>query len=122
LRTITAYDAMGRVTQEQRCSGTSNCNSQVYRPMSYTYNLAGDITGSGDGRVGPPAVSFAMQYDSVDRLIGLNGGTATSVTPLFSVQSYGPLGWTGGTFGPQLTSQRVFDNRARVTGETVVIP
>jgi YD repeat-containing protein len=121
LHTVLAYDPMGRITQEQRCTGI-HCTQQVYRPMVYSYDLAGHLIGSGDGLSGASALSFVTQYDQIGRLLNVSGGVPGGAIPLFSVQSYGPVGWTGATIGSQLSAQRIYDNRTRLTGETVVLP
>jgi hypothetical protein len=114
---------MGRVLQDERCTGVGNCVSQIYRPMNYTYDLAGNPIGSSDG-YGNRA--FVTQYDAGGRLLNFIGGipntSPPTTRPLFSVQSYGPLGWTGASIGLTLSAQRTYDNRTRLTGETVVIP
>jgi YD repeat-containing protein len=119
LRTILAYDDMGRVLQDQRCTGI-RCNSpQVLRPMTYSYDLAGNPTRSGDGL---STRSFITQYDQAGRLLNFSAGVPGSATSLFSVQSYSPVGLTGATLGSQMSVERTYDNRTRLTGETVVIP
>jgi YD repeat-containing protein len=121
LHTILVYDSMGRITEEQRCTGIL-CTQQVYRAMTYSYDLAGNQTGSGDGLSGASALSFVTQYDQAGQLLNFSGGVTGGAIPLFSVQSYSPAGWTGATIGSQLSAQRTYDNRARLTGETVIIP
>jgi len=87
--------------------------------MSYAYDLTGNPTSSSDGY---GTRKFITQYDAAGRLLNLSGGTPGAATPLFSVQTYDPFGWSGATIGSQLSAQRTYDNRTRLTGETVVIP
>lgn len=121
--TILTYDAMGRLLQDERCTGVSNCTAQTYRPMTYSYNLAGNPTSSSDGFGNR---SFTTQYDAAGRLLNLIGfspnSSPPSTVPLFSVQNYGPVGWTGASIGVNLSAQHTYDSRNRLTGETVVIP
>jgi YD repeat-containing protein len=119
MRTVLAYDSMGRVLQDQRCTGV-RCNlPQFLRPMAYNYDFVGNQTKSSDGL---STRSFITQYDQAGRLLNFGGGVPGSAMSLFSVQSYGPVGFTGGTIGAQMSVQRTYDNRTRLAGETVVIP
>jgi len=116
LRIILAYDPMGRILQDQQCTG-QRCNSpQVLRPMSYGYDLAGNRTGSEDGL---STRSFVTQYDQAGRLLNFSGGAPGSAASLFSVQSYGPIGVVNATMGNHLTITKAYDSRERLTNMIV---
>lgn len=124
LRSVLAYDSMGRVQSEQQCT-KSNCGAVAPAPYNpaYTYDLAGNIFTHSNG-VG--TLTFANCYDAANRLLSVAVGTTTcpltlpASTALFSAPSYNPAGGlTAATFGTGLQlSNRSYDSRFRVTGET----
>jgi YD repeat-containing protein len=114
---ISIYDFMGRIKSQQQCV-FSYCspNSQP----TYTYDLAGDLTSYGDGRVG--GMQFNSQYDYAARLQTLTDQNAFT---LFSEQSYGATGGVasglyGGTTSASaaFTQTRTYDPQLRITSET----
>jgi len=116
-KVILNYDAMGRPLLSQQCI-TSMCTTQPFT-QNQTYDLAGNMTSWTDGR---GLMTFTEQYDSAGRPVSLtnslSGGGWPSV--LFSAQGYTPAGalqnWNVGNF---LNFSRSYDNRLRITGETV---
>ncbi|HEY1742946.1 MAG TPA: hypothetical protein VGG18_07250 [Granulicella sp.] len=124
LRSILAYDSMGRVKSEQQCT-KSNCAAVPPAPYNpaYTYDLAGNILTHSNG-VG--TLTFTNCYDAANRLLSVVVGTTTCPaalspsTTLFSATGYSAAGGlTAATFGTGLQlSQRSYDSRLRVTGET----
>jgi YD repeat-containing protein len=119
-RSVLAYDAMGRVLNEQQCT-RSNCSSGSYTP-SYTYDLAGNISTHTNG-IG--TMTFTNCYDSAGHLQSVAGvsatcpNTASPTSTLFSVPTYSPAGQlTGATLGLGLKLSRTYDARFRINGET----
>jgi YD repeat-containing protein len=139
------YDLMGRLKVEQQCT-ISNCNGGSPYVVSYSYDLAGNLTYSSTGLPAIPGTStplgFTASYDSAGRL----QATQSSWTPelsqvpnsacLFSAQtavsattpgctqtSTTPYAAFGGLMSASygngvVTLNRNYDNRLRVTGET----
>jgi len=128
-RSITCYDPMGRILNEQQFTPASQASGTPYSP-AYTYDLAGNLTSSTTG-VGPTPTTtpflFTNTYDGAGRLqtVGSNWTTnyvtgATNVFPatLFSNPSYAAFGGlTNATYGNRLNLTRTYDNRLRITSE-----
>ena len=120
-RTLSAYDAMGRVTSETQCVGAS-CTKNYANSPTYAYDLAGNLTLYGN-LLG--TAQFTNAYDTAGRLSSVtNAWTgAAQVGPLypatlFSAPSYAPFGGlSGATYGTGLNLTRTYDSRLRVTGE-----
>jgi YD repeat-containing protein len=131
-RYITQYDSMGRITSEQQCAWAP-CNSP--RPLSYGYDLAGNLTSSTNGiplgtTIDPTAPGISLTYgiDSAGRLkqITSNWSGANSATLFEADQSingtppYGPFGLTAAQIGVTSSNQQViallkgYDNRGRI--------
>jgi len=129
-RAIQAYDAMGRILNEQQYTPATQANGAPYAP-AYTYDLAGNPLTSTNG-VGPkPAAApfiFTNTFDGAGRLQTLTSNWTTNYVngmpnifpaSLFSQPTYAAFGGlTGATFGSGLTLSRTYDNRLRITGET----
>jgi YD repeat-containing protein len=106
--TISLYDAMGRLMNEQRCTG-ANCYL-----MKYTYDLAGKLLTypSGYG-----TLNFTNSYDAVGHL----SSVTQSGQNLFLSPAYTPAGaLSGAQLGAAFNMCRAFDSRQRVTGEADV--
>jgi YD repeat-containing protein len=143
-RTISTYDATGRLLSEQEYTPANPTSGY---PMNFTYDLAGNLTSSSAGVVpagmtpsssspsapcgNSPAFSsgvfaFVNCYDSVGRLIGVTTNAASGAPTLFSAQGYWPFGGlNNATYGSSpnnsnaaVTLQRTYDNRLRITSET----
>ena len=125
-RSITAYDAMGRVMNEAQCTPTTCANGTTYTP-AYSYDWTGNLLSSNDG-IGVRAFNYA--YDGAGRLLTVNGGGVSGT--LFSAQAPGsqvlqcpqststaPYDAFGGlmnaTFGSGLSVSRTYDTRLRLT-------
>ncbi|MGA1982950.1 MAG: hypothetical protein ABSG84_10765 [Acidobacteriaceae bacterium] len=107
------YDSMGRLKNEQRCTGVSNCASGGY-PMTYTYDLAGKLTSYPSGFGG---LTFTNAYDTVGRLATVTNTPQNAL--LFSQPVYTPAGaLSGALLGTSISVNRTFDVRQRVTSET----
>jgi YD repeat-containing protein len=121
-RSILAYDAMGRILNEQQYTPATSTNGAPYSPI-YTYDLAGNLLTSTTG-VGPAStpITFTNSFDSAGHLLTLSSNwTNNSVFPqtLFSNPTYAPHGGlTGANFGTGLTLSRAYDNRLRAISET----
>ena len=121
LRSILAYDSMGRIKSEQQCT-KSNCVTGTSYSPAYTYDLAGNILTHSDG-VGMRV--FTNCYDAANHLLSVVSVSATcpatlsASTALFSSPGYNPAGGlTAATFGAGLQLSRSYDSRLRVTSET----
>jgi len=113
---ISAYDPMGRLTNEQRCMGVTNCASGGYS-MSYTYDLAGKLLTYPSGYGG---LAFTNGYDTAGRLSNVTQGAGQS---LFSIPTYTPAGALSGVqLGTAFNMSRTYDSRQRVLTETDSIP
>jgi YD repeat-containing protein len=136
LRSILAYDPMGRITSEQQCT-PSGCTGGTPYALSYQYDLAGDLTFSNNGISTTPGtstpLSFTSVYNGAGRLqtVTSSGWTNTTTHPttLFSAQSgSGACGSTlayaafGGlqnaAYGNGLMLNRNYDLRLRPSCET----
>jgi YD repeat-containing protein len=132
---ILAYDVMGRIHNEQQCTPSNCTNGTPYAP-SYTYNLAGSLATSTNGITTTPTVNtltFTNGYDAAGHLQTVMSNWNDSVHPpfLFSAQTattttcpqalsppYTPFGGlANATFGSNLTLNRAFDSRSRITCE-----
>jgi YD repeat-containing protein len=137
-RWIRAYDAMGRIQAEQQYTPNSIANGKFY-PMSYTYDLAGNVTSSTAGAVPPgmttsqasaPCASapvlntqmftFLSCYDAAGRLQGVTSNASSSPSALlFTAQWYPPFtGLPNAVYGNNaVTLTRGYDPRLRITSE-----
>ena len=119
------YDTMGRLLTEQQCAFGS-CTSPY--SFAYSYDYAGNILSTTNGLTAGSPITVSYAYDSVARL-----STVTSATPstgiwastgfpstLYTATSYGPAGLVSATYGKAAsTLGRSYDNRLRVTGNSV---
>lgn len=136
-RSILAYDAMGRLLNEQQSTPASVAGGTVYAP-AYTYDLAGDLLTSTDGTTPLPTTSgttltFTNSYDGAQHLqsVTSNWNDPTHPSQLFSLPTtpstacsssatapYTPFGaLQNATYGSGLTLNREFDTRLRMTCE-----
>jgi len=141
-RSILAYDAMGRVLNEQQHTPANVASGTVYAP-SYTYDLAGNLITSTDGTTPSPtttpsgaALTFTNSYDGAGHLFSVTSNWAdpTHPSPLFSLPTspsvpcagsssspYTPFGaLQNATYGSGLTLNRGYDVRQRVNCENDV--
>ncbi|WP_158789126.1 hypothetical protein [Granulicella sp. L46] len=143
MRSVTAYDSMGRLLNEQQSTFASQASGKVYAP-AYTYDLAGDLLTSSDGTTPSPTsvptamVTFTNNYDSAKHLVNVSSNWADGAThpsPLFSAPAttnsppcvnsitspytaFGAL--ANATYGAGLTLTRAYDARLRLTCENDV--
>ncbi len=137
-RWIRGYDAMGRLQAEQQYTPNSIATGKFY-PMSYTYDLAGNVTSSTAGAVPPgmttsqasaPCASapvlntqmftFLSCYDAAGRLQGVTSNASSGPSALlFTAQWYPPFtGLPNAVYGNSaVTLTRAYDPRLRITSE-----
>jgi YD repeat-containing protein len=147
MRTFLAYDAMGRLSNEQQCalghcsSGppppcTGNGNNAPYY-QTYCYDLAGNTTWYVNGVTNVPGaplvsggypITFAMTYDAASRPLAITSpwNDANHPASLFTVNpsnGYSPAdALQNFTLSNNLSVAKTYDNRLRVTGETATAP
>jgi len=120
-RTILAYDAMGRVKQEQQCH-LSKCTTGTPFSQIMNYDLAGNRTSYTNGI---QSLIFGHVYDAAGRLQGVNSSWIDNDHPmsLFTVGSFYPNGAVGSaTVGLGIYVTNTYDKRFRFTGTTAAHP
>jgi len=143
MRSIQAYDPVGRVWSESQCT-PAGCRSA--KPcstsggnQSYSYDLAGNLVCFSNGIASTPGagsnpLTFTRQFDGAGHLSQVSSTWNDNLHPptLFSAQTstatpcpnfwasaYTPFGaLANATFGNGVTLQRAFDTRLRQTCET----
>jgi YD repeat-containing protein len=113
---ITAYDAMGRVLNEEQCH-LAKCAAVPYQSTS-RYDLAGNPTFYANAI---QSIALSNYYDSAGRLRSVDSSLSDTSHPasLFSVGSYTPAGAVQNmTLGTVINVTKSYDNRLRVTVET----
>lgn len=133
---ILAYDAMGRLLNDQQCTAAS-CGKAVSYTPSYTYDVAGNLyTHSSGVSGGVGSFTFTNTYDAGGHLASVtSNNTQYPTTNLFragSVSSssscssavltaYSPAGaLSNATFGIGLQLSRGYDQRLRLNCESDV--
>jgi YD repeat-containing protein len=137
MRSILAYDLMGRIWNEQQFTPASQATGASYTP-AYTYDLAGNLLSSSDGIAPTPTpgtvLGFASAYSEAGRLLTVTSnwvdakhpatlfsaqtGQSTSTCPNASTTVYAPFGGLqNATLGSGLTLNRTYDARLRTTCE-----
>lgn len=119
-RSILAYDAMGRVLNEQQCT-LSNCATAASYAPAYDYDLAGNMVHHSNGT----GMTFTNCYDAAGHLslvvatsTPCSSPAYTSAAQLFTAPVYSPAGAiTSASYGLGLGVTRTYDNRLRITGE-----
>jgi YD repeat-containing protein len=135
MRSIKAYDPMGRLNDEFQFTPANQLSG--YNPQ-YAYDLAGNLISSTDGTTPSPTspttkLTFTNTFDNAGRLQTLMSNASNSTNypgTLFSVQTgltpcsssaVAPYAAFGGlqnaTFGNGLTLNRAYDTRLRTTCE-----
>jgi len=109
---IFSYDPMGRVTVNTQCT-PSNCGTTAF-PVSYTYDLAGDMTSGSNGE----GFTIFYSYDSATRPTSVTSNLVDAQHPgtLLTVQGYSPAGaMTQMAYGNGLLESRAYNNRLQPT-------
>jgi YD repeat-containing protein len=115
-KSILAYDALGRVLNEQTCVYPSCTTTPSQYPLTFSYDLVGNLITYSNGSTSNP-ITLTNGYDEAEHLLSITSGSPPS--PLFSSPTYtAPGGLTGATYGTGLTLSRTYDHRVRITGET----
>jgi YD repeat-containing protein len=120
-RSILAYDAMGRVMQEQQCH-RDKCTTGTPFSQSINYDVAGNRTSYTNGL---GSLTFSHGYDGSGRLQGINSSLVDVSHPssLYYVNSFFPTGAANSaTVGLGIYVTNTYDNRLRYTGTTVEHP
>jgi len=110
-----SYDAMGRAQLNSQCT-PQNCGSGTAFPVSYGYDLAGDLLSSTNGT----GVTLSYSYNTATRLTMLTSSLNDSNHPgtLVSAVHYNPAGAitsaTLGTTGNPINESRTYDTRLRL--------
>ena len=109
---VFSYDPMGRILQNHQCT-PQNCGTGDF-PISYTYDLLGDITSSTDGQLN----LFTNTYDAAGQLTSLTSSYADANHPgtLFSSAIYNAPGeLTSAHLGNGITETQAYNSRLRMT-------
>ncbi|WP_263418065.1 RHS repeat domain-containing protein [Terriglobus albidus] len=112
---VIAYDALGGISQEERCNGNSCTQS---RPHSFTYqsDLSGNLTQFSDGR---QFFTFHTAYDGAGMASSLRSYRGTlSYQTLYTLTGSGPGGITGYLLGNNIAVQKTYDQYLRLQGLT----
>jgi YD repeat-containing protein len=91
LRSILAYDAMGRIKQEQQCHLSSCTTLRTPFNQTINYDLAGNLTSYGDGL---GALTITNSYDAAGRLYQVSSSVIDATHPqsLYYVSDFKAFG------------------------------
>jgi YD repeat-containing protein len=121
MRSILAYDPMGRVKTEQQCN-LGTCTTNLPYTAASTYDLAGNELTYTNGL---QSLSFTKTYDHAGQLQTAirDAFSNTPEDPLISVGNYSPAGAIQNmTLGFETVVTKAYDSRLRPTIETAVHP
>ncbi len=124
LRSITGYDEMGRITNEQQCT-PANCAASSGPVLGYVYDLAGKPTQiSNSVGAGTSALTTTNTFDLAGHLSSVGsswgafpaclyvlGAANSNCTPGTAPYGYGPVGPLTWTHGSNLTVTQGYTNR-----------
>jgi YD repeat-containing protein len=113
LRSILAYDAMGRITQEQQCHRSGCTTSGTPFNQAINYDLAGNLTSYGNGL---GALTITNSYDTAGRLfqVGSSINDATHPQSIYSISDFWPSGTPHSSMlGGHISITQEFDSRLR---------
>ena len=139
VRTITTYDAMGRITKESRCAFSPCATASS---LQYMYDPAGNLTYSDNGLSSSqsPQIGFTSSYNGAGRLSSVVSTWADGTHPdtlfkadpgvastLNATVAYSPIGGLSAAFyGVDSTANKIalsdvrsYDSRGRVTAIAV---
>ncbi len=121
MRSILAYDQMGRVKTEQQCN-VGTCITRLPYTATSSYDLAGrEITYTN----GLQSLSFTKSYDLAGRLRTAMKDAFENIPqdPLISIGNYNPAGAIQNmTLGFDTVVTKTYDSRLRPTSETATHP
>jgi YD repeat-containing protein len=112
MRSILAYDQMGRIKTEQQCNLVTCTNGQPYT-ISPSYDLVGNLT-SYDNGVG--SLTVTNSYDVANRLFQVtdNANDATHPSSLYNISDFVPFGVPHlSMLGSNLSVTQKYDLRLR---------
>lgn len=120
MRSISAYDAMGRISSEKQCTPT-NCSGSNQYSLSYDYDLAGHVTQYVNG-VG--SIMFNPSYDSTGTVQNITSTWNPDAPNVFTVNAHNMIGLTNWTMGSGPRVQKDYTQRLQVqsisaTGNTI---
>jgi YD repeat-containing protein len=137
LRTISGYDAMGRIASEQQCvsvpGAVNSCTPSGTNPgaLNYTYDVAGNLTNYSNGVNNVPtvgAINFTNIFDGAGRLSTLTSSWNDTLHPPALFTADPTTGYTPAAAiqsmvqGNYIAVTKTYDKRLRTTGETVTHP
>ena len=110
---VFSYDSMGRVKDNSQCT-PQNCPNGVAFPVSYSYDLLGDVLTSTNGT----GVTFSYTYDAAARLSTMTSSLQDSNHPatMLSGLQYNSLGSLTASSAGALNESFKFDCRGRILG------
>src|SRR5690348_1559623 len=107
---LNSYDAMGRIALQLQAIPNANNASYIY-PVSYTYDLTGNMTFGGTGQYGGTG-GFTYAYNTAARLTGHAMGAYNTYTTDLSGVHYDAAGRiTSDTLGNGETESWTYNNR-----------
>ncbi len=116
---VFSYDNMGRVLNHWQWTPLNyTMNVTGSFPVTYTYDLLGDLTSIVNGKEG---VTYTYSYDTAARITKLQSSFSDANHPgtLLTVNSYNPLGEIAqATLGNGVVRNLQYDSRGRVTSLT----
>ncbi len=138
LRSIQAYDQMGRIKTEQECAPGVSCTTSSGPQLWYGYDLAGNQTCLVNNAaptttltVGtPPCLSrvfgtpngllLTNNYDPAGHLQSITSNWTAYPTNIYTLgtNGYGPVGPLSWTLGPKVSVAESYSNRLRVNSIT----
>jgi RHS repeat-associated protein len=116
---IFSYDKLGRVKNNSQCT-PQNCGAGTVFPITYNYDLLGDMTSSTNGM----GVTLSYTVNRALRLTGTTSSLSDSNHPgtLYSSPHYNGAGSLlsaqFGNTGSSVNESRTYDGRLRLTGIT----
>jgi YD repeat-containing protein len=120
LRSVLAYDAVGRITQEQQCHRSSCTASGAPFNQTINYDLAGNLTSYGNGL---SALTITNSYDTAGRLFKVSSSLTDATHPqsLYSISDFAPFGAPASSMlGGHISITQSYDSRLRSKGLSAV--
>jgi RHS repeat-associated protein len=116
---VLSYDKLGRVTINSQCT-PQNCSAGTVFPITYQYDLLGDMTSSTNGM----SVSLTYFVNRAQRLTSLTSSLSDSNHPglLYSGLHYNAIGSvisaSFGNSGSNISEARTYDGQLRLASIT----
>jgi RHS repeat-associated protein len=109
---VFSYDQLGRVKNNSQCT-PQNCSTPAVFPVTYTYDLLGDMITSTNGA----GITLTYAVNTAARLTSLTSSLSDSNHPgtLFSSPHYNAAGaLLSATLGGSISETRIYDVRLRL--------